>query len=323
MRPNWDPYDIWLGAYGSVNGHLTYYERDREQVAKLSGQDKELLELAQLGYREAAEHAKYTRGWESHPRYKSLTPTTDDTVHDNNLAFTGRVMFLNDKRVGRLMREGKLAAMLFPTVQNTLGCYSEETGALLPLEMARNLISGPVRKKYPRESPDRGLEDLSNIYELFGIDTNDWSISFNTDGRFAFSSRFGTPGSPFNEFREAVFGSEAGSIQCLKVKESIQKTFSRPSLAAYARGERPESFLKACAKCHTGAAPKAPPISFDNPEKLRQELRGAGFDRGTLLQEIKYRLSEEAPSFDRMPEGFHLAPHQTAILVNYLEGLAK
>ncbi|MEQ1877569.1 MAG: hypothetical protein ABL958_13070, partial [Bdellovibrionia bacterium] len=118
-------------------------------------------------------------------------------------------------------------------------------------------------------------------------------------------------------------------LSCRELRETNRANFlsiqnledSSPVLAEILPGESVLTMLKACAKCHSGPAPKAPPISFDNPTVLAAELKVEGYPRGTLLEEIKYRVSEDALPRDRMPEGFHLAPHQSRILIDYLNSI--
>jgi hypothetical protein len=92
-------------------------------------------------------------------------------------------------------------------------------------------------------------------------------------------------------------------------------TGTSPSASAPSLRTPPLAF-KRCISCHSASEQtKAPFLSFAQPDVLREELNSTGFRRGTLYQEILYRISDTTDSSERMP---YLAPalsksEQTAI----------
>ena len=72
-RPNWEPYNTWPGAIGSLDGELRVFEiRDSHRFS--NAKDRHLLEKAQF-------EAKWILDFEDqikpeHPRYQHLGPFT-------------------------------------------------------------------------------------------------------------------------------------------------------------------------------------------------------------------------------------------------------
>lgn len=80
------------------------------------------------------------------------------------------------------------------------------------------------------------------------------------------------------------------------------------------------ALLAACAACHEQSV--GPGLPFGDPEALRPLLGMPGYPRGTLLQEIRYRLSPAAGA-RRMPRGRNVDPSERLALETYLENLAN
>ncbi|MDR3419069.1 MAG: hypothetical protein P4L83_23080 [Nevskia sp.] len=79
--------------------------------------------------------------------------------------------------------------------------------------------------------------------------------------------------------------------------------------------------LQRCVACHAGGA-AAPPIPFDRPDLLGAQLGRAGYPRGTLLEEIVFRMSPQAGA-RRMPLGQNPADADRSDLLDYLRKLAR
>jgi hypothetical protein len=59
--------------------------------------------------------------------------------------------------------------------------------------------------------------------------------------------------------------------------------------------------LKACASCHVSAANIAPQIPFNDPLALTPALQQGGYPHGTLMDEIRFRLTTTDPAL-HMPQ---------------------
>lgn len=79
------------------------------------------------------------------------------------------------------------------------------------------------------------------------------------------------------------------------------------------------AMLHLCANCHQGEI--APALPFSNPQETALRLKQTGFARGSLLDEILYRLSAQAGQ-DRMPRGVNLTDDEVENLKQYFRSLA-
>lgn len=78
--------------------------------------------------------------------------------------------------------------------------------------------------------------------------------------------------------------------------------------------------LKTCAMCHDGDV--GPSYPFNNPAELAKLLLQGTYPRGTLMEEIKYRLSPQA-GIERMPRGRNITEEERAALEGYLQTLVR
>ena len=90
------------------------------------------------------------------------------------------------------------------------------------------------------------------------------------------------------------------------------------SSAGVAGGVRP-AILQLCIGCHEGGV--APDVPFSHPSQLAQVLRTRPSEHGTLLDEIRFRLSPQAGT-QRMPLGVNLADAERRQLEDYFLALA-
>jgi len=93
--------------------------------------------------------------------------------------------------------------------------------------------------------------------------------------------------------------------------------FNRLRNSAAANG-KPD--LEQCASCHDGTV--GPELPFSNPKRLALLLGQNKYPRGTLLDEIIYRLSEKSGN-ERMPRGLNLNEIERHDLENYFRELQK
>ena len=118
--------------------------------------------------------------------------------------------------------------------------------------------------------------------------------------------------------RAALAGSD-GSRSDSAAPSAAALAGSEPPQVGGAGFAAPPAALQVCVGCHeTGAAPLIP---FSNPKLLAQRLRDRSTPRGTLQDEIRFRLSREAGAH-RMPLGLNLADAEQQALAAYFESLA-
>jgi cytochrome c553 len=83
---------------------------------------------------------------------------------------------------------------------------------------------------------------------------------------------------------------------------------------------RPPEALKTCIACHEGGV--GPRLPFADAQQLRARLAADGYPRGTLADEILFRLSPEAGQ-SRMPLGKLLTDDERSSLARYFSDLAS
>lgn len=179
---------------------------------------------------------------------------------------------------------------------------------------------------------------ISLMFEPFHVDTEDWSMDFKSDNaRMAAFERFGTPSNPNQTFLNALKvvwaeDKELMEADCEKLKmrslEQVNintvdqiKDQSKQADALIRKPSMP--LLQRCASCHSDDASLGdiPSISFLNPKSLARELKTRGYKRGTLLDEIKFRLSNYATSEEQMPPRGAPSTVSKNELLRYLESL--
>ncbi len=224
-RPNWEPYNVWPGAYNSVS-HISEvtnpsYKAGAHHLADGTKEDSPPMGsrynhfLAQQLAREEEEADQFVRVTSpNHPRYKHLTPLTQfnwagipnyfDNIpvgkFPNNMPvrLTQSLAYLNARRLGRMIQSD------YPVIFEKYK-YAILTAAQcgkLPLPPQKMLWhQQQLRKNFVPE--DQILQKpafakiemaFDFIFKAYGVDTADWSMDFNTNGSFAMSAKFGIPG---------------------------------------------------------------------------------------------------------------------------------
>ena len=384
-RPNWEPYNIWPGSYGSNSGRL---ETNAYEINQPRFQRMDALMLENMS-REKEELEKFFSNVQpEHDRYKLL----EKESYDSHLTVDITQFFanLNARRIARIMTEewAEVYKYLEPTVLGVIKCgklmvteenyqwiqanwpkreYYEESWKLshpaiksksqirselmshgfggemqgMELDDIDDWVESAYKKQFERLNdyysvdPTRGLH---HVFEPFGISTADWSMDFKTDGRFAFRERFGTPGNTkmtlYNGLKDVTGFGEYKKMNCKELGAKAEEGYAAlkaSPLFTELMVLKKENELKAsapiigrCVKCHTSDDPAIPPISFDDPEKLKEELKGgAMYSTRNLMDEIRYRLGDYAKENERMPMGPIVSKQQRQDLVSYLEGLLE
>ncbi|MCB0406835.1 MAG: hypothetical protein KDD34_01450, partial [Bdellovibrionales bacterium] len=183
---------------------------------------------------------------------------------------------------------------------------------------------------FPKISASNGI---TLLFEPLGISTSDWSMDFQTNGKFAFSERFGTPSFPFKTLEYAFLQTfDVEDLTCAEIglkSEKIMSDFFQSELFKKMISKREQTFasrnqpiIQQCMKCHSSGDYLIPQIPFDNPSQLKSALyQKAQTSDLPLIDEIKYRTGPFAPSPDRMPLGLIPSPQQIDELIQYLEAL--
>ncbi|MBY0385021.1 hypothetical protein K2X05_07670 [bacterium] len=343
-RPNWEPYFMWPGFFGSAGDHTFksinhLFPSMKEKMDPVA--DAIMLQEIPL---EQERYDRFQQRRSQHPRYKFLAPFNKDLAELEvklyghhartdlkTLMYTQRVAQINFRRVSRIIKEDKeLFSYLKEAVVVALSCSS---GAL-PDAFTDWLSQNSSLKKNGFDPRNLNLGDrIKLLFEPFYFDTDDWSMDFKTNGKFAFSNRFGTPGTPDIELFSALHEPDMGKIDCRTVKSSeLMKKYNDLEIARKLQQRRlpfKESIdkfkntplIQRCFGCHVNPTADTPEIPFDSANQLKNALKKVGYKRGTLLDEIIYRTGAHAESTDQMPPRGVPTAHQHTELIEYLKSL--
>jgi hypothetical protein len=348
-RPNWEPYFMWPGFFGMTDGapltsekQLTHAERERLDP---------ILDAIILN-ETRHEDEWYTYFW-SHiapqdGRYAFLDPynkelgAKDAKLYGSHAArdlkttmFTQRIAQVNFRRVARLMTEDTVTFdYLKEALVGILSCGTRK----FPEEFLKWLhANSSIRKDANLLNLNLG-DKIKLLFEPFYYDTDDWSMDFKTNARFAFANRFGTPGIPDKEMSEIIaqkspsFRSLKGMacnpdfINLLKKYENIQTSVAlqnrRSGFKDRIEAIKNTPLMNRCVRCHASPIDfDIPQISFDNATALQQQLHKGGYKRGRLFDEILYRIGVHATSDEQMPPQSQPTAKQREDLIKYLQGL--
>lgn len=331
-RPNWEPYSKWPGAYDHIYTYpsLRKYERNEIEAAVASVPHMKEALLANHGASEG--YAAFKKNALGHPRYKLLNLTDSEVVSLGNvvglkgpLAFTARVAQLNFQRVARLaMQTPFYDRYKFSLMSSLYNRAPSLPPGVLNWHMAR-FVRPPVQK-YNGLRATFG-EDVSMIFHPLGISTEDWSMDFDSaGGLLAFQFRFGTPGDPPNELIRVFtrFDPQWKVPAPTALFDKAEKALAGYQPMPVDLSSSHATTRMMCARCHSAdSGMRAPRISFEDPGRLREELNRPGYPRGSLLDEMLFRLGETAPRDERMPPVGSLLDEQKRVFVEYLKGLAQ
>lgn len=353
-RPNWEPYNVWPGTYGSV-GHISkvndHRYKDSPRYVPLLG-DLLSQEETRLDY--------FIRNiQDTHPRYQFLEKMEQYGVHleylsppvnqalPNNMPtrITHAINHLNLQRVARLMKATPIFEFYKEAFIGAIRCEHY----YMPTELYQWHRRNYLRQKehqfdamyisqsdsYSHPAINSPAEAISLIFEPHGIDTSDWSTDFGTQGLFASENRFGGPNNPRQEMGAAflkVFDSKEKQLfkkTCKELKEISLKKLSlfwqqHKSSLPEQKPATAQTLLNRCQKCHSNANYDftAPYIPFDNPTRLGTILHQGTYKHGTLFEEIVYRLGPHATFTERMPaDGNMPSQQEQEVFINYLKTL--
>jgi len=339
-RPNWEPYNTWIGAFGSDNGSMKNksisYEFDYYNRVVLP-QDSEVIA-------EQAHEFEFFKDYvdniaPKHPRFKLLGKLNlkAPTSLTENLGLN------NFNRVARLMaKEQGIYSLYKEFINLRLRCYSLKT-----VNLESPALTWHMQFKYPnyfQYDDDKGLKKsdpwtttddlITQIYEPLGVDTSDWSMDFGSGGRFSFRSRFGLPTHDHLALRYALMQQtdDANKIEAMSCEDlnsvaakKIDQAFAT-GVQTKTRSERLQApptggdIVSRCISCHVNAAdPFAPALPFDDLTKLRSMFNSkATTSQRTLFEEIQYRTSDMALRDHQMPPSRRLSSQEHNTLLDYI-----
>ena len=326
MRPNWEPYNIWPGAVGSLDGFESTPERYRARFTLPDDQPLKADALAEKSYLK-----RFFAVAKTHPRYKHLGafdlrgPTVlSDLLTTHNFA-----------RIARLMKAEGAIVERFPSLWFRLAVCDAGYKRNGPIRLL-----SPMRAQFQKNrdnDPDQAdfSEFLTRLYESFGVDTADWSLDFRTGGRLAFGNRFDSPNVALLTFMQAVrneFGNVSWSYECtsevirssdaeLASKLGDVKVKAEMKSPDQNQGDFKAAAIRSCMRCHDTFSAIAPGIPFDDETALKQALKKRAKSGQVLVDDILSRTRDLAPIETQMPPGRKLDPDSARALRVYIRSL--
>lgn len=266
-RPNWEPYNAWLGFFGSLDDNTSLFRKSFVHDHLTTALDHfVVIELEQ----EAQWFDEFNNNIRpNHPRYRWLDSINnkDNREATINGDFTNRLAVLNMRRIARLaIQDQKHYEKIKWSLWAFTQCREEN---LMAQDVYQELLESTPFKELVEEtsvpsSPCIDREEgrcivpsppslpnqfkrisllLNLLFEPFGISTEDWSMDFKTSGRFAAFERFGLTNDPRPPQRQAfrevlLLDPDFSGISCEQAKQRSLQEFSSLSEIRRYRSER-------------------------------------------------------------------------------------
>ena len=234
----------------------------------------------------AASNARQARLKAARAAFSGAAGAVDRTTGDNALV---QLRFVAESALGISTRSWTLAL--------ERGTY-DFTMPPLPAQPLRETLLAEVATR------DATIRDLSLYWT--SSDGDRYCSYLKRRSRTALSSTDGADG---------VLAPDAAATPAGAAAAPTVTAANAPAAATIAR----PAALQLCVSCHeTGMAP---PLPFSSPTQLMQQLRVRPSAHGTLIDEIRFRLSSAAGA-QHMPLGLNLSDAERESLEAYFAGLA-
>src|SRR3989440_4718067 len=236
----------------------------------------------------AASNARQARLKAARAAFSGAAGAVDRTTNDNALV---QLRFVAESALGISTRSWTLAL--------ERGTY-DFTMPPLPAQPLRETLLAEVATR------DATIRDLSLYWT--SSDGDRYCSYLRRRSRAALTSS--------NDGASAVLAPDPTSTPALAAAAPTAVTAAKaPAAATIAR----PAALQLCVSCHeTGAAP---PLPFSRPSQLMQQMRASPSAHGTLIDEIRFRLSAAAGA-QHMPLGLDLSDVERESLEAYFAALA-
>lgn len=329
IRPNWNNYNQWEGAYGSNDARLSEREYQELEVFKRSHQD----------------HPRYRHLGNVRSRYQPTgDPRYSRTVRTDIFNLTQEVLNLNFKRVKRIVKSHEqYEKFKYPLVALFSECSIRDYKTLLPREYYSKIHSDFEASNKVYESQYERDRDLMRLQFLnaLGIETAFIDTRFSPKDEEAaknemFGSVFTTPekfqaeftylmGSDDEDLMHLLTPSMIGGtyinrssdIDCKKLRKFSKKVRGlklTPVKPVLEKGKA--VFNRTCLRCHRSDALTG--YAFDE-KSLRDEFSS----RPDLIERFRYRLSPSTDEGERMPLNMNILPEERRAVQAYIEKLLK
>jgi hypothetical protein len=346
LRPVWDSYPLWPGAYGeSAVLPPSKFERD--------------------GY------ASFQRVRAEHPRYRYLVEHRDTAIAATQRRYRGEASLASNVELSELLGELN-ARSVAGELRASPGFESYRYALLAALSAkcgdATRFLPSPLRASFPLtypefsadsnranaeqegykelraqavhrpspSAPDDALRPVRYLAEeALGVATGNWTLALEK-GTFDFTSSprsvgpgqrrlFAEVAAPDQRVVDLFLNGGDSTTLCGYL-EPRARSAARGAVAA-PHGVEPAPvassatplLLGRCAGCHERGV--GPPISFSHPAQLAKQLAMPAGTHRSLLDEIRFRLEADAGA-RRMPPVLNPPREERGALLSYLAQLA-
>jgi len=358
-RPNWEPYNVWPGAYHSVSGisqviDKTYVpnsvlETDGTYgVGDPAGSHYSQFLTDQRALEESEGLKFVDNVLPTHPRYKYLVPyeksgtgsyvslfdfgSAMHTANNETTRFTQSLAVLNARRVGRMIQKNypEIFARYKYAMLAAAKCYvlplPDDVKAWHKARLAEQNL--PEQNVADYKQINRLEQAFDFIFKAYGIDTSDWTMDFNTGGTMASNDRWGIPGG-FAKFNPAVTGGlqeawqleefDEGDDNCNALIYKSMEVLSQPAALPH-YGEIDKSRQPLINRCISCHAEGG--IAPFIPFDDPKALKAAlQKNNGQLAAKIHYRLGPFPKFGDAMPLNGYATLEQKAQVLKYIDSL--
>ncbi|MCC6276586.1 MAG: hypothetical protein IT289_01580 [Oligoflexia bacterium] len=345
-RPIWDSYDLWPGVYGSTDGKMQKGTWELKKYQEFLNKNAKTGRYGNLHW-DFSKSPVYPFVVSRKLNYKFNSSPNEEL---------GLFISLNNAdRIIRLIRQSpnyeKYKFWLFsfrgcfkfrPTEELLSGIRSASARGF-KVRLARHFdqYNTTNRKGFERFYPEE-IAKAEVISQAFGISLEEWASGLEANS-YSFESAAGSSVESYvlPKLFEAVVD-DTPELQALKKQklspakfcESINKRREEELKANPLATDDWKSYyaqkglsveatrpIDRCVSCHTGDHHAGPTIPFDSDSQLRVALQKGGYPRGTLYQEMKYRLKSKGA--DRMPLNEILSAAEISKIETYLANLAE
>jgi hypothetical protein len=130
------------------------------------------------------------------------------------------------------------------------------------------------------------------------------------------------PATPITAVCEKLKEKSLAALSKVKVNESGPVVADvLPSTEKFSQNLNSKPVFENCVQCHANFGSQVPQFPFNDFKALKEKLGDAGYPRGTLEQEILYRIS--AKGEDQMPPAGDLSPSEISRIKDTVESLSK
>lgn len=357
LRPNWNSYSIWPGAYGENDDRL-YKSISNTNKDEYRDDFRDFYEL-QIFFKNHKDHPRYQYllkldqhlylGNEHSNFTQNTPPLYKKTTIQSNSQLTDLIFKMNTERIIRILKSNKYYNNFkYSVLLQMSHCRKHTIGGdnpfldSLPSELKNHLLT-----KVP--SVNSNLKNNKNYYDVelqeqllylflreFEIDTDSLDTNFNFsyvyEDNLLLNAQLRTPRSALQEFAQ-IFTREDNELATFLTTNNKHLDCNRLVSIARTSMENlyPQSFsIKIDNNFNINKK-----VFFDKCLKCHNTTKNAGFEfneeilkrkfseNSKLVKEFLYRIAPDTPTNKKMPKNATLTPNEREQITKYIKSLSS